>query len=131
MTQKTLLFICTENAGRSQMAEGFAKFHGADKLTAYSAGTKPATQINPVVVEAMKEKNIDLGQTRPKELSKFINLKIDYAITMGCGDTCPFIPGAKMINWALADPKGQPLEKIRPIRDEIEQKVLTLIKEIK
>ena len=131
MTKTIILFICTENAGRSQMAEGFAKLYGGDNIAAYSAGSKPAGQINPVVVAAMKERNIDLSHNQPKEVSRFINLKIDYAVTMGCGDTCPFIPGAKIINWSLTDPKGLPLEKVRPIRDEIEQKVRALLQEIK
>ncbi|MDD5491623.1 MAG: arsenate reductase ArsC [bacterium] len=131
MTLKSILFICTENAGRSQMAEAFANFYGGADITAYSAGSRPAGQVNPVAVEAMKEINIDLSGNKPKGLAEVSGLKIDYAVTMGCGDTCPFIPEAIMLNWTLADPKGQPLEQVRLIRDEIEQKVLALIKQLK
>jgi protein-tyrosine-phosphatase len=119
-----ILFVCIENAGRSQMAEGFARALG---LEAYSCGSKPAAKINPVAVEAMKEKGIDISGKSPKGFKDAPHA--DVVVTMGCGDACPYVPG-KHFDWNLPDPKGKGLEEIRKIRDDIERRVRALAKEL-
>ena len=126
---KKVLFVCIENAGRSQMAEAFAKKYGAGKFVASSAGNKPAVQVNPVVVEAMKEKGIDISQNKPKLITTQMALGVDLVVTMGCSaqGICPgpfFVP---TVDWALEDPRGKPIEKVREIRDEIQRRVQKLI----
>lgn len=125
----SVLFVCVENAGRSQMAEGFAHRMG---LPAHSAGTIPSSRINPVVVEAMKEKGLDISSNEPKTLTtKMIN-DADLVVTMGCSveEACPKPMLAqmqkKLVDWDLEDPKGKPIEKVRAIRDEIERRVAEL-----
>jgi arsenate reductase (thioredoxin) len=126
---KRFLFVCVENAGRSQMAEAFAKKYGLD---ADSAGTVPSRTVNPTVVEVMKEKGLDISGSSPKLLSIEIVEKADLVITMGCSveEVCPKPILAKMqkkiVDWNLQDPKGQPIEKVRIIRDEIERRVKKL-----
>jgi arsenate reductase len=126
----SLLFVCVHNAGRSQMAEAFARCYG---LKASSAGTTPAPRVNPIVIEVMKEKGIDLASNSPKKLTAEMINGARLVITMGCSveETCPRPMLAKMqkklIDWQLEDPNGQPVERVRQIRDEIEHKVLQLL----
>lgn len=130
MKKPSVLFVCIHNAGRSQMAAAFLSHLANGAIDVLSAGTQPADQVNPVVVEVMKEKGIDLiGQT-PKVLTVEAVQESDVVITMGCGDTCPYFPGKRYLDWKLADPAGQGVEAIRPIRDEIELLVQSLIEEL-
>ena len=124
---KKVLFVCVENAGRSQMAEAIARTYGVD---ASSAGTLPAVAVNPVVVEAMKEVGIDISANRPKKLTKVMVLEAELAITMGCGeDACPVVPN-ELRDWDLEDPHGMPIDVVRRIRDEIERRVEALVVEL-
>ena len=128
---KKVLFVCVENAGRSQMAKAFANKYGKDKLTASSAGNKPADKVNPVVVEAMKEKGIDISMNKPKLLTFQMAQDADLIVTMGCNDQgiCPGPFLKPTVDWKLEDPEGKPFEKVREIRDEIEQRVQKLVAE--
>jgi arsenate reductase len=125
-----VVFICVENAGRSQMAEAFAEALGRGLVEAYSAGSKPAIQVNPLVVEAMKEKGIDLSGKKTKGLNDLPPVEMDYLVTMGCEETCPAIPSRKIIEWQIPDPKGKPLDEVRRIRDLLEAKVKMLLEEV-
>ncbi len=127
---KRVLFVCIENAGRSQMAEAFAKKYGENKFIASSAGNKPAGRVNPIVVEVMKEKGIDISKNKPKELTFQMANDSDLIVTMGCSDQgiCPGPFFKPTIEWKLEDPKGKPIEKVREIRDEIERQVQELIR---
>jgi protein-tyrosine-phosphatase len=129
---KKVLFVCVENAGRSQMAEAFANHCGKGKLVASSAGIMLADRVNPHVVEAMREKDIDISMNKPKLLTPAMADGADKIITMGCSveKICPAPLLKNVIDWELEDPKGKPLEKVREIRDEIEKKVLKLIAEL-
>ena len=126
---KKILFVCVENAGRSQMAEAFAKKYGKDKFTVFSAGNKPADKVNLVVVEVLKEKGIDISMNKPKLLTFQMTQDADLIVTMGCNDQgiCPGPFFRPTLDWKLEDPKGKPIEKVRKIRDEIEEMVLNLI----
>jgi len=126
---KKVLFVCIENAGRSQMAEAFANRYGKDKFIVSSAGNKPADEVNTIVVEAMKEKGIDISMNKPKLLNFQMAQENDLIITMGCNDQgmCPGPFFKETIDWKLEDPKGKPMEKVREIRDEIERRVKELI----
>jgi protein-tyrosine-phosphatase len=126
---KKILFVCVENAGRSQMAEAFAKKYGGDKFIVSSAGNKPAEHVNPVVVEVMNERDIDISKNMPKLISAKMAMNSDLIVTMGCNDqgVCPGPFFKPTTDWALEDPKGKPIEKVREIRDEIERKVKQLI----
>ena len=104
---KKILSVCVENAGRSQMAQGFAEAFGKGNVEVYSAGSRPASQINPMAIEAMKEKGIDLSGRLPKGLNDLPPVEMDYLITMGCEETCPAIPAKKFIEWQIPDPKGK------------------------
>ena len=128
---KRILFVCVENAGRSQMAEAFANHYAKGKLIAISAGNKPADNVNPVVIEAMKEKGIDISMNKPKLLTFQMGQEADLIVTMGCNDQgiCPGPFFKPTVDWKLEDPKGKPIEKVREIRDEIEQRVKQLIAE--
>ncbi|MFA5918883.1 MAG: arsenate reductase ArsC [Candidatus Nanopelagicaceae bacterium] len=130
MTKPTVLFVCIHNAGRSQMAAAFLSHLAEGAIDVRSAGTQPADQVNPVVIEAMKEKGIDLLGQVPKVLTDKAVEESDVVITMGCGDTCPYFPGKRYLDWKLDDPAGANIEAIRPIRDQIEKLVRVLIKEI-
>jgi len=123
------VFVCVENARRSQMAEGFAEALGKGKLEVYSAGSRPSSQIDPLVIEVMKEKNINLTAKRPKGLNDLPETEMDYLVTMGCEETCPAIPSKKIIEWDIPDPKGKSIEGFRKIRDMIEDKVKDLLAE--
>jgi len=129
---KRVLFVCVENAGRSQVAEAFANHYGKGKLVASSAGVMLADKVNPVVVEVMKEKGIDISMNKPKLLTIKMAEEADQIITMGCSveKFCPAPLLKNVIDWRLEDPKGKPLDKVRKIRDKIEAKVLKLIAEI-
>ena len=126
---KRVLFVCVENAGRSQMAEAFANHYGQGIISAQSAGIKLADKVNPTVVEAMKEKGIDISMNKPKLLTPKMSEEADLIITMGCGaaDICPGPFFKQTVDWGLEDPKGKPIEKVREIRDEIEGKVKELL----
>jgi arsenate reductase (thioredoxin) len=126
---KRIIFVCVENAGRSQMAEAFANKYGKDKFIASSAGNKPADMVNPLVVEAMREKGIDISTNRPKLLTFQMVQDADLIVTMGCNDQgiCPGPFFKPTVDWKLEDPKGKPVEKVREIRDDIESKVQKLI----
>lgn len=129
---KTVLFVCVENAGRSQMAEGFFKKYATHGYNAKSAGTKPVSQINPIVVEAMKEVGIDISDQKSKELDEDLIRSSDPIVNMGCMDKsfCPTVFLPKVIEWNLPDPKGKSIEKVREIRNEIEERVKDLVAEI-
>jgi arsenate reductase (thioredoxin) len=124
-----ILFVCFENAGRSQMAEAFAKKYGENKYIFSSAGNKPVEKVNPVVVEVMKEKGIDLSSNIPKLITAKMAKEVDLIVTMGCNDQgiCPGPFFKPTIDWTLEDPKGKSIEKVREIRDKIEQRVKQLI----
>jgi len=126
---KKALFVCVENAGRSQMAEAFAKKYGSHKFESASAGNKPAERVNPIVIEAMKEKGIDISTNKPKLLTFQMANDADLIVTMGCNDQgiCPGPFFKETIEWKLEDPKGKPIEKVRQIRDDIERNIIGLI----
>jgi len=117
-----IVFICVENARRSQMAQGFAEVFGGEKVEVYSAGSIPSSQIDPIVIEVMKEKGIDLSSKRPKGLNDLPLIEMDYLITMGCEETCPAIPTKKIIEWEIPDPKGKSIDIIKNIRDMIKNR---------
>lgn len=123
-----VLFVCTHNAGRSQMAQAFFERLAPEDLRGESAGTEPADAIWPGVVEVMSEVGIDLSGRRPTRLTREMQLHADWAITMGCGDACPYVPST-VEDWDLPDPAGRPVAEIREIRDAIEQRVDTLLTE--
>ena len=127
MTVPTVLFVCVHNAGRSQMAAGWLRHLAGDRVEVLSAGSAPASGINPVAVEAMAEVGIDIASQQPKLLSDAAVQSSDVVITMGCGDACPFYPGTRYEDWALDDPAGQGIEAVRPIRDEIRRRVEELV----
>ncbi|MGN6444243.1 arsenate reductase ArsC [Amnibacterium sp.] len=126
----SILFVCVHNAGRSQMAAGFAAALGGDRVRVLSAGSEPAESINPVAVEAMREVGIDIAGTRPRVLDVDDVRASDAVITMGCGDACPVFPGKRYEDWELTDPAGLPIERVRPIRDEIRDRVARLLAEL-
>ncbi|MFM8329451.1 MAG: arsenate reductase ArsC [Actinomycetales bacterium] len=127
---KQVLFVCVHNAGRSQMAAGFMESLSEGKIEVLSAGSAPKESINPVAVQAMAEKGINIADRKPKILSTEAVQASDVVITMGCGDTCPFFPGKRYEDWVLDDPAGKSIEEVRPIRDEIEKRVRALISEL-
>ena len=126
----TVLFVCVHNAGRSQMAAGYLQHLAGDRVRVLSAGSEPAASVNPVAVQAMAEEDIDIAGNQPKILSTEAVQESDVVITMGCGDTCPFFPGKRYEDWELDDPAGQPIDAVRPIRDEIRARVEALVEEI-
>jgi len=128
MTDKpSVLFVCVHNAGRSQMAAAFLTQLSGGAVEVRSAGSEPAEQVNPAAVDAMAEVGIDITAERPKILTTDAVKASDVVITMGCGDTCPFYPGKRYEDWVLEDPAGKGVDAVRPIRDEIRNKVETLI----
>jgi arsenate reductase (thioredoxin) len=124
-SQPTILFLCVHNAGRSQMAAAFARRH--DGVTVLSAGSEPASSLNPAVIEAMRERGIDLQGELPQRVTEDMARTADVIVTMGCGDACPVYAGRRYIDWDLEDPAGKSLVEIRPIRDDIERRVDALI----
>lgn len=125
-----ILFLCIHNAGRSQMAAGFAREIGAGRVDVYSGGSEPADTVNPVAVGAMAEVGIDIAGFTPQRFTDEVLHKVDVVVTMGCGDTCPFIPGKRYVDWPLDDPKGRPIEEVRRIRDEIKSRVEELVSQL-
>ena len=125
-----VLFVCVHNAGRSQMAAGLVKLRSEGRIHVRSAGSAPASEINPAVVEAMEELGVDMGEEFPKPLTNEVVRAADAVITMGCGDACPIYPGKKYEDWALDDPAGQDIETVRRIRDELDERVEKLISEL-
>jgi protein-tyrosine-phosphatase len=125
-----VLFVCVHNAGRSQMAAAFARELGGGRLVIRSGGSTPADEINPAVREAMREIGIDLGEEFPKPIADESVRAADVVITMGCGDACPIYPGKKYEDWELDDPAGQPVGKVRQVRDEIRRRVQNLLAEL-
>jgi len=125
-----VLFVCLHNAGRSQMSQALFERNGAGAHDARSAGTTPGDQVHPEVVEAMRELQIDLSDRRPQRLTDDLAEWADVIVTMGCGDECPYIPGKRYIDWDLPDPKGRPLAEVRLIRDDIAERVRTLVEEL-
>jgi protein-tyrosine-phosphatase len=125
-----VLFVCTHNAGRSQMAAALLASYGAGRVRVTSAGSQPADQLNPAVVKAMAEIGLDLSGEHPKPLTAGKVRAADVVITMGCGDACPVYPGKRYLDWDLPDPAGLTVEQVRPIRDDISQRVRQLLAEM-
>ncbi|MEY3340763.1 MAG: hypothetical protein RLZZ269_674 [Actinomycetota bacterium] len=125
-----VLFLCIHNAGRSQMAAGFARSIGGGRVDVFSGGSEPAEHVNPMAVEAMREVGIDVAGFTPQKFTDELLHRVDVVVTMGCGDTCPYVPGKRYIDWPLDDPKGQPLEVVRRIRDDIRSRVEALVAEL-
>ena len=126
----SVLFVCVHNAGRSQMAAGWLTHLAGDAVEVRSAGSLPADQVNPAAVQAMAEVGIDISGQQPKVLTTDAVEASDVVITMGCGDACPIFPGKRYLDWQLDDPAGQGVEAVRPIRDEIEQRIRGLLAEL-
>ena len=129
-TSPEVLFVCVHNAGRSQMAAALLAHHARGRVRVRSAGSAPADQINPAVVEAMAELGIDLSRNVPTKLLTDQVAASDVVITMGCGDTCPIYPGKRYENWDLPDPAGRSIDEVRPIRDELDRRVRDLLTEL-
>jgi protein-tyrosine-phosphatase len=125
-----MLFVCIENACRSQMAEAFAGKLGAGRIEACSAGSRPAGGVNPRAIAFMAERGIDISGRVPKPLSAFADQAFDVVVTMGCGDACPWLPAKRRVDWALPDPKALPGDGFRAVRDEIESRVQQLLSEL-
>lgn len=126
----TVLFLCTHNAGRSQMAMGFFTHHAGDAAVAWSGGSEPGNEVNRAAVKAMAEQGIDISREYPKPWTDEIVRAADVVITMGCGDACPVFPGKRYEEWTLGDPAGLDVADVRPVRDEIERRVLHLLDEL-
>jgi arsenate reductase (thioredoxin) len=124
---KRVLFVCVENANRSQMAEAFARMHGAGKVEAYSAGSRPSGLVNPKAVEFMRERGYDLTTHGSKSLSELPEVPFDAAVTMGCGDACPLVDAKRREEWNIPDPKNMSSGEFRAVRDLIEEKVKALL----
>jgi protein-tyrosine-phosphatase len=125
-----VLFVCVHNAGRSQMAAALLHHHAAGRVRVVSAGSEPADQVNPAVRAVMAEIGIDLSHEFPKRLTTDAVRGADVVITMGCGDTCPVLPGKRYLDWDLPDPAGKSPDEARPIRDEIDRRVRQLAAEL-
>jgi arsenate reductase len=125
-----VLFVCRQNAGRSQMSQALFERAAAGRHTAASAGTTPADRIHPEVVAVMREIGIDLAPNRPTLLTPDLAERADLVVTMGCGDACPYIPGKRYLDWDLPDPAGRPVEDVRALRDDIERRVQALAAEL-
>jgi protein-tyrosine-phosphatase len=131
MTHRTtVLFVCVHNAGRSQIAAALLNHYGMGRIQVRSAGSAPGEQINPAAVSVMEEWGMDLVDAQPKLLEPRVVENSDIVITMGCGDTCPIFPGVKYEDWVLDDPAGQPVERVRQIRDEIDRRVRKLMSQL-
>ncbi|MFF3918809.1 arsenate reductase ArsC [Streptomyces sp. NPDC001852] len=126
----SVLFVCVHNAGRSQMGAAYLTHLGGDQVDVRSAGSAPADAVNPAVVKAMAEVGIDISAQKPKTLTTEAVQSSDVVITMGCGDACPVFPGKRYLDWQLDDPAGRGVDAVRPIRDEIEQRVRALLTEL-
>ena len=129
-SQPNVLFLCVHNAGRSQMALGWFRHLAGDRAAAWSGGSEPADQVNAAAIAAMAEVGIDIAGEQPRRWTDAMISTADVVVTMGCGDTCPYVPGTRYEDWPLDDPAGQGIEAVRPIRDEIERRVRTLLEEL-
>lgn len=125
-----ILFLCIHNAGRSQMAAGFARSLSPGGIEIFSGGSEPADQVNPAAIEVMREVGIDISQFQPQRFTDELLHRVDVVVTMGCGDTCPYIPGKRYVDWPLDDPKGRPVEEVRRIRDDIKSRVEDLLTQL-
>jgi arsenate reductase len=125
-----ILFLCVHNAGRSQMAAAFARKLGGERVIVHSAGSAPSENLNPAVVDVMKEQGIDISNESPRELTVEMGLNADVIVTMGCGDACPVYPGKRYLDWDLVDPAGRGVDEVRLIRDEIQRLVERLLWEL-
>ena len=128
--RRKIVFVCVENARRSQMAQGFAEAFGKGKVEVYSAGSRPTSAIDPHVIEVMKEKAIDHSGRQPKSLNDLPPIEMDYLVTMGCEETCPAVLSKRTLDWNIPDPKGKSINVFREVRDLIEGKVRSLLLEI-
>jgi protein-tyrosine-phosphatase len=128
---KKVLFVCVENSCRSQIAEEFAKIHGAGIIDPYSSGSRPSGIVNPKAIASMKDIGYDMSTHRSKPLSEIPDIEYDYVITMGCGDECPFVKSKHREDWAIPDPKDMDMEGFQNIRDMIKEKVKKLISDIR
>lgn len=126
----SIVFLCVHNAGRSQMAAGFARALGGDAVRVFSGGSEPADRVNPAAIAAMEERGIDITSRTPQRWDDADIRGADVVVTMGCGDACPVYPGTRYVDWELADPAGKSVEATRPIRDEIEARVQSLLDEL-
>ena len=126
----SVLFLCVHNAGRSQMALGWFRHFAGDRALAWSGGSEPADQVNPAAIAAMAEVGIDITGELPKHWTEGVVQAADVVVTMGCGDTCPFYPGKRYEDWELTDPRGKDLDEVRPIRDDIKERVQKLLAEL-
>lgn len=126
----TVLFLCVHNAGRSQMASGWMQHLAGDRVQVLSGGSEPASEINPAAVAAMREVGIDITDQSPTRWTDETLGAADVVVTMGCGDACPVLPGKRYLDWELEDPAGKGVEQVRPVRDEIEQRVRGLLAEL-
>ena len=127
----SVLFLCVHNAGRSQMAAGWMRHLAGDKVDVFSGGSEPAASVNKAAVAAMAEKGIDISDEIPQPWADEIVRAADVVVTMGCGDACPVFPGKRYVDWEIEDPSGRTVEEVRPIRDELEQRVRNLMAELK
>lgn len=128
--RKRVVFVCIENSNRSQMAQAFAQREGAGQVEAYSAGSRPSGRVNPQAIEAMRELGYDLTQHQSKNLASLPDIEFDAAITMGCGDECPFVRAKLREDWKIPDPKGMPPEQFREVRDLIGRNVNDLLRRL-
>ncbi|MDG4820842.1 arsenate reductase ArsC [Asanoa sp. WMMD1127] len=126
----TVLFVCVHNAGRSQMALGFFRRLAGARAVGWSGGSSPAAEVNPAAVEAMRERGIDISGERPHRWSDEAVRAADVVVSMGCGDACPVFPGKRYVDWDLDDPAGKGVAEVRPVRDEIERRVRSLLAEL-
>lgn len=126
----SVMFLCVHNAGRSQMAAGFMRHLAGDRIDVYSGGSEPADQVNRAAVAVMAEIGIDISGELPQPWADEIVRSVDVVVTMGCGDSCPVFPGKRYVDWVIEDPSGKPVEEVRPIRDDLEERVRTLMSEL-
>ena len=129
-TTPTVLFVCVHNAGRSQMAAGWLQALAGDRVNVRSGGSEPGERINPTAVEAMEEVGIDITRNQPRPWTREGLEEADVVVTMGCGDACPVLPGKRYLDWELTDPAGRTIEEVRPIRDEIGERVRGLLRDL-
>lgn len=125
-----VLFVCIQNAGRSQMAQALFERAAGAGHAARSAGSRPARHVHPEVVEVMRELGIDVSDRVPRKLTRELAERADVVVTMGCGDECPYVPGKRYVDWDLEDPKGRPLGEVRATRDDIARRVVALVEEL-
>ena len=130
MSKPTVLFLCIHNAGRSQMALGWFEHLADGRALAFSGGSEPAAHVNPAAVAAMAEVGIDIATKTPRRWTDADFAEADVVVTMGCGDSCPYVPGKRYLDWPLDDPKGLEVESVRPIRDEIRKRVEGLLEDL-